>query len=429
VYHSQNNMKPYQRIFNGFIPLHRYCLKIVCWLFISVSLTSLDAIAYADIEFDSWKARFRQEAIRQGILPAVFARSIEPLVFDPDIIKLDSNQPEFTRHIWTYFDNAISPKRLQKGKTLLQKYRQLFDKIEKQYGVQREILVAIWAMESDFGRNYGNKNVLRSLATLAYHGKRANFAQQELLNALHIIQDKKINPNRMIGSWAGAMGQPQFMPSSFLRYAVDYDRDGVIDLWNSVPDVLASIANFLAQSGWRRGESWGIEIKLPKPFDWRLNSAAYELRFIQWKQLGVSPANGKPYPNPNRLAHLLIPAGRFGPVFLVTHNFEIIKQYNKSTSYALAVAHLSQLLSNGEGFQIAWPRGNKALNREQIIDIQRQLQRAGHDPGGIDGKIGEKTREAIRTWQIENGLAGDGYANKALLEHLSRQKYLMKKTQ
>ena len=413
-------MQPYQRILNGFKQLNRYFLKTVGWLLISIWLTGLDSSAYADIEFDSWKARFRQEAIRQGILPAVFDRSIGPIALDPDIIKLDSNQPEFTRHIWTYFDNAISPKRLQKGKKLLQKYRQLFDKLEKQYGVQREILVAIWAMESDFGRNYGNKNVLRSLATLAYHGKRANFAQQELLNALRMIQNKKITPESMIGSWAGAMGQPQFMPSSFLRYAVDYDQDGVIDLWKSVPDVLASMANFLAQSGWRRNEGWGVEVKLPKPFDWRLNSAAYELRFIQWKQLGVSAANGKPYLSPNRLAHLLIPAGRFGPIFLVTHNFDVIKQYNKSTSYALAVAHLSQLLTNGEGFQIAWPRGNKALSREQIVEIQRQLQRAGHDPGGIDGKIGEKTREAIRTWQIENGLAGDGYANKNLLEQLRK---------
>ena len=336
------------------------------------------------------------------------------------MIKLDTDQPEFTRNIWNYLDNAVSAQRIKKGQKLLKKYQQLFDQLENTYGVQREIIVAIWAMESDFGRNYGSKNVLRSLATLAYHGKRAEFAQNELLDALSIIQRQNLNPKKLVGSWAGAMGQPQFMPSSYRRYAVDFNHDGKRDLWTSIPDVLASIANFLAESGWRRDEDWGIEVKLPKPFDWRLNSLAYELRFIQWKKIGVQTATGKPFKFPQRQANLFIPAGRFGPVFLVTHNFQVIKEYNKSSSYSLAVAQLSRLLAGGESIRIAWPRADKALSRIQIEEIQRRLNKAGHNAGEVDGKIGSKTREAIRTWQLEQGFAGDGYPSEALLQLLRK---------
>lgn len=369
----------------------------------------------ADIGFDSWKYNFKKIALDHGITASVFDQSLGKIHYDPDIIKFDLDQPEFTRNIWDYLDNAVSAQRIKKGKGLLKKYQRLFDSIEMQYGVQREVIVAIWAMESDFGRNYGSRNVLRSLATLAYHGKRRDFAQKELLNALSIIQNKKIKPASLVGSWAGAMGQPQFMPSSFLRFAVDYNHDGISDLWGSVPDVLASIANFLNKSGWRKGEDWGTEVILPKPFDWKLNSSAYELRFIQWKKIGVNNVNGKPFKFPQRQTSLLIPAGRFGPAFLITHNFNIIKHYNKSTSYSVAVALLSQLLTGKEGIQIAWPREDKALSRIQIEEIQSLLNAKGHDSGKVDGKIGSMTREAIRTWQLEQGLAGDGYASVNLL--------------
>lgn len=369
----------------------------------------------ADLGFASWRDSFRKIALSKGILPSVFDQSLSNVEYDPSVIKLDSHQPEFTRNIWHYLDNAVSSQRLKKGQHLIEKYKQLFDSIEEEYGVQREVIVAIWAVESDFGKNYGNKQVLRSLATLAYHGKRAEFAQTELLHALEIIQFNKIKPETLVGSWAGAMGQPQFMPSSFVRYAVDQDGDGGIDLWKSVPDVLASIANFLHQSGWRKDENWGVEVSLPKPFDWKLNSSNYELRFIQWKQQGIHTITGKPFSYPQRQASLFIPAGRFGPVFLVTHNFKVIKHYNKSTSYSMAVALLSQLLAGKEGIQIAWPRDDKALSRDQIEQIQRLLNAKGHDSGKVDGKIGSKTREAIRTWQLEQGLAGDGYASQNLL--------------
>jgi len=368
--------------------------------------------------FKQWQERFKLQALAHGITSSVFEKVINPLTPDPDILKFDSTQPEFTRTIWQYLDNAISFNRLKLGKEHLKKHQQLFDIIEKKYGVQREIIVAIWAMESDFGRNYGDKKVLRSLATLAYHGKRSEFAQKELLAALQIIQTGKIMAEELIGSWAGAMGQPQFMPSSYLKYAVDQNKDGKIDLWNSLPDVFASIANFLAESAWRVDEDWGVEVKIPKDFDWRLNSSAYQLRFIQWKSLGVHSINGRPFKAIQRQASLFIPAGRYGPLFLVTHNFDVIKRYNKSSSYALAVAQLSRLLEGGESFHIAWPRDEKALSRDEIEELQTRLTNEGHRLGKVDGKIGAKTREAIRTWQLEQGYAGDGYANTELLKRL-----------
>ncbi len=387
------------------------------------------SIAYADIGFEKWKQSFRQQAITEGVLANVIDQSITNLTLDPEIIKLDSSQPEFTRNIWDYLNNSISNSRLKKGKKLLQEHRLLFDKIENRFGVQREVITAIWAMESDFGRNYGNKNVIRSLATLAYKStseKRIQFARNELLIALKIIQTKKISSKNLIGSWAGAMGQPQFMPSSYLQYGVDYNRDGSIDLWNTLPDVFASIANFLVESGWRQNETWGEEVRLPKKFDWRLNSSAYQLRYQQWQELNVRKFDGSAFVYPKRQANLFLPAGKLGPIFLMTHNFSVIKRYNQSSSYALAVAQLSNLFGLGKKIQGAWPVNDKALSVIQLKEIQSLLNSQGHSVGAVDGKVGSKTREAIRTWQLEKGIAGDGYANLSLLMELRSRSKLEK---
>ena len=389
-----------------------------CFILIFVCLT---ATLKADVGFENWKQSFRQVALKEGVLAITFDRAMQKVTPDPQVIELDSSQPEFTRSVWDYLNNATSKARISKGKALMQQHRVLFDQIEKHYGVQREIITAIWAMESDFGRNYGNKNVLQSLATLAYASgseKRAKFASDELLLTLKIIQSNKIQSNELIGSWAGAMGQPQFMPSSYLDYAVDYNRDGKIDLWQNLPDIFASIANFLVESGWRKTEHWGVEVRLPKIFDWRLNSASYQLRYEQWQQLGVKRISGKPYAFPQRQAALFIPAGKNGPVFLVSHNFSVIKHYNQSSSYALAVANLSNLLGLGAKIKGTWPVIDEPLSMLEVREIQSLLNKQGHSVGSVDGKIGSKTREAIRTWQLEKGLAGDGYANLALLKQL-----------
>jgi len=379
------------------------------------------SIAKADIGFESWKQSFRQEALAEGVLPRVFDQALSNITLDPQVIELDGSQPEFTRNIWDYLNNATSQARIKKGKALMKRHRVLFDQIEKRYGVQREIITAIWAMESDFGRNYGNKNVLRSLATLAYASssdKRVNFARGELLITLKIIQTKQISSQKLIGSWAGAMGQPQFMPSSFLQFGVDYNRDGEIDLWQNIPDVFASIANFLAESGWRKNETWGEEVRLPKQFDWRLNNSTYQLRYQQWQELNVNKINGGRFSFPQRQASLFIPAGKNGPIFIVAHNFSVIKRYNQSSSYALAVAQLSNFFGLGDKIQGAWPLNDKALSVEQVMEIQSLLNSQNHSAGDVDGKIGSITREAIRTWQLEQGFAGDGYASLALLLQL-----------
>ncbi len=381
-------------------------------------------MAMADVGFEKWKQAFRIEALEQGIQASLFDKSVASLTLDPDVIKLDNSQPEFSRNIWDYLQNATSAARIKKGRRLMNQHDRLFDLVEKRYGVPREIILAIWALESDFGRNYGSKNVIRSLATLAYasHFKeRTKFARNELLISLKILQSYKIHADDLVGSWAGAMGQPQFMPSSYLKYAVDYNADGVIDLWQSVPDVVASIAHFLAEAGWREGESWGVEVSLPEKFDWRLNSASYQLRFEQWQELNVIKVNGKGYQHPLRQASLFVPAGQYGPKFLITHNFDVIKRYNNSSSYALAVAQLSRLLATGEKIQTKWPVSDKALSRYEVEEIQMRLNLEGYNSGLVDGKVGIKTREAIRAWQVEQGHAGDGYANLHLLGLLRQQ--------
>lgn len=396
-------------------------LRVFFVLMASASCMLTNAAARSADDFAQWRQQFRQYALSNHISPATFDKIFTGLQPDPKVLELDSNQPEFTRSIWQYMNNAISPARIKKGRHLLQTHHSLFNKIEAQYGVPREIIVAIWAMESDFGRNYGQQNVVRSLATLAYasqSAKRKAFARTELLLSLKILQASTKRNTKLIGSWAGAMGQPQFMPSSYLRYAVDYDNNGNKDIWHSLPDVFASIANFLAASGWQRDLAWGQEIRLPKPFNWRLNSKDTLLTSAEWQQHGIRRFDNRALVHTSQPSSLFIPAGKKGPVFLVSPNFYVIKRYNQSSSYALTVAQLSNHFGNGDTIQAPWPTADKALSTTQVKEIQQRLLSFGYSLGAIDGKIGSKTREAIKNWQLANGLAGDGYANVTLLARL-----------
>lgn len=379
--------------------------------------------AFAQGSFSDWLNSFRLHALQQGISEKTLDTALEGLTPDAEVLRLDGNQPEFIRPIWQYLDRATSPRQLREGRRLIRKHRALLDQIEGQYGVPKQIIVAIWGIESDFGANYGNKSVLRSLATLGYQGKRAEFATGELLAALKIIEQNHANTDELIGSWAGAMGQAQFIPSSFLKYAVDYDQDGHYDLWDSLPDVFASIANFLAESGWRRGQTWGFEVVLPAAFDWKLNVPDYEMRNQEWQELGLrlAMAPTKQFPNPHRQSRLFVPAGQNGPIFLIQHNFDVIRRYNKSNSYALAVAQMARQLGGGSPIITSWPRHEEVLSLAEVSEIQQLLNRAGHDSGKVDGKIGQVTKQAIQSWQIRNGLAGDGFANKRLLNELRRK--------
>ncbi len=379
--------------------------------------------------FSDWKSRFASKALAAGISQQILDDTLKDTQLDPKVLELDSSQPEFSKPIWSYLDRATQTKRVKKGIGLIAQYQPLLAQIEQRYAVPKEIIVAIWAMESEFGENYGHNNIIRSLATLAYHGKRADFAESELIAALNIYQQREKQRlqtrlcyarglNReLIGSWAGAMGQPQFMPSSYLERAVDHDRDGRKDLWHSLPDVFASIANFLKQAGWNPGHDWGWEVSLAKDFDWSLNTAETQLTLEQWKTSGVTVMAAEPEHH-DVLASLFIPAGKSGPVFLVTDNFDVIRQYNKSSSYALAVAQLSRLFAGGEAIQAAWPRKDKPLSLKQKKELQSLLLTAGFDAGKIDGKIGKNTQRAIHAWQMKQGLAGDGYANLDVLKRL-----------
>jgi membrane-bound lytic murein transglycosylase B len=382
----------------------------------------------ADVDFNQWKSSFKEKVLAQGITPLIFDSTFKNVLVDSEVVALDSSQPEFTRTIWDYLDKATSKDRIQLGVKQLHKHRFLFKEIEQKFGVSKEVIVAIWSMESDFGRNYGSKSVIRSLATLAHNAsnhsklKRLAYAERELYVALRIIQTQSIKSEEMMGSWAGAMGQPQFTPSSYYDYAIDANNDGKKDIWKSYSDVFSSIANYLIMNGWRKEEGWGVEVRLPREFDWRLNSSFYQLRYEQWADLGVVRHDRKLYQNPKRLASLFVPAGKTAPIFLVEHNFEAIKLYNNSSSYTLAVTQLSDLLAGGMGIRGVWPRNDVALSRHQIEKIQMCLNLDGHNAGNVDGKIGPKTREAIRTWQLEHGLLGDGYANISLLKNLKKPK-------
>ena len=354
----------------------------------------------------------------QGISRKTFDAALGQVTPDPSIIALTKKQSEFVRPIWSYLDSAISETRTARGRAAAERYASELSAIEAKYGVDKRIVLGIWGMETNFGSYTGDKDVFRSLATLAHARYRDDFFRDELLVALKILEDGLADRETMRGSWAGAMGQTQFMPSSFMKYAVDGDGDGVRDVWGTIPDALASTANYLASFGWQRGVPWGVEVKVPDGFD--LASAEGSHDFSSWDNAGITRANGAALPR-NGKAFLWFPAGIKGPAMLITENFRVIKRYNSSDAYALGVAHLGDRLGGGGAFRTAWPRQDKRLTAPELKDLQRRLLARGHAIGKIDGRIGEISREAIRKEQIKARLPADGYPTLALLQKL-RQK-------
>ena len=380
---------------------------------------------FADSEFENWKREFREFAIAQGISATTVDTAFRGLLPDPKIIENDSSQSEFVKPIWKYLESAISEKRLSTAKAMLQEHAELLEKIEQRYGVQREYLVAIWGIESNFGSNYGNKSVIRSLATLAYQSRRQEFGRTQLLAALRIIDRGDIAPSQMIGSWAGAIGQTQFIPTTYEEYAVDFDGDGKRNLIDSLPDALASTANYLAKSGWKAGESWGQEVKLPQNFDWSLADMKTWLGTGCWQHTGITKTDASPLTqvfenNTDALSALLLPAGHTGPAFLVNKNFKVIKRYNNANSYALAVSYLGNQMVDRAGILAKWPTDDVMLTRTERKELQQMLTDSGFDTQGVDGRIGPNTRTALRAWQKTVNIVPDGYANKKLFEHLKR---------
>jgi lytic murein transglycosylase len=369
--------------------------------------------------FARWVAAFRTSARAAGIAEATLSAAFDDARYLPRVVELDRSQPELTRTIWDYLDTAVSPQRVAQGQDKLQQFRAQADAAAARYGVAPAIVAAIWGLESKYGEHVGNTATIDALATLAFEGRRETWARGQLLAALKILQSGDITRANMIGSWAGAMGQTQFLPASFLSYAVDADGDGRRDIWGSVADVLASTANFLARSGWRADQRWGAEVQLPVGFDVGQTDAAVRRPTAQWAADGVRSVDDAPLPEFADGA-ILLPAGARGPAFLVGPNFRAILRYNNSTSYALAVGLLAQRLAGGAGVQAAWPRELAALTRSQVLALQTALNERGFDGGAPDGIAGMATRNAVRRYQRSIGVPADGFPTIELLERLQK---------
>ncbi len=368
-------------------------------------------------KFARWVTDFKTIAQAAGINEATLQVAFDDVHFVPRVIELDQAQPEFTRPVWDYLDNALSTQRIARGQDKLLQLRPVVEPIAVRYGVPAEILVAIWGMESNYGSFMGDIPTIDALATLGFEGRREEWARGQLLAALKILQSRDIDRAQMIGSWAGAMGQTQFLPSNFLAYAVDADGDGRRDIWSSLADVMASTANFLASSGWKVGQPWGFEVRLPSGFDYARADPDVRQPAIKWTDEGVQSMDGAALPE---LADssILLAAGARGPAFLVGPNFRTILGYNNSTSYALAVGLLAQRLAGGPEVQTAWPRDLQLLSRGQLLVLQAALNERGFDSGRPDGMMGPATQRGVRRCQLSLGLPPDGYPTLDLLQRL-----------
>ena len=368
--------------------------------------------------FDAWKAQFRGRALSQGIAAGTLDSALSGLRPNGKVIELDNRQPEFSRPIWKYLDSAVSNNRVATGKSKVKQMGSVLRGIESRYGVDYPVIVAIWGLESGFGANFGSMSVVRSMATLAYDGRRKDFAEEQLIAALRIIQAGDVSAKRMVGSWAGAMGHTQFIPTSFLSYAVDYTGDGRRDIWAAdAVDALASTANYLSSFGWRMGAPAVVEVTLPKNFNYAMADGR-KMSASDWTDLGVRGVSfGLP---PSDGVSILLPAGARGPAFAAYPNFAVIKRYNNATSYALAVAHLAERIKGRGPFQAAWPRGDRTLSRTEKQELQRRLTAMGFDTQGVDGIIGPNSRAAVRSFQQQQDLLPDGYVSAALLSAVRR---------
>lgn len=367
--------------------------------------------------FRDWLAGFRSEARNRGIADATLATALDGAEFLPRVIELDRSQPEFTRQIWDYLDTAVSDTRVETGRNRLAEHRDAIEAAATRYGLRPEILVAIWGLESNYGGNFGDTRTVDALATLAYEGRRRDFARKQLFAALEILDSGDISADRMRGSWAGAMGHTQFIPTSFQAYAMDGDGDGKRDIWGSIPDVMASTAHYLAEAGWDTGAPWGLEVRLPEGFDYASADGRTRQSASGWAADGVRPASGGSLPQLDDAA-IITPAGARGPAFLVGPNFRSILRYNNATSYALAVGRLADRIAGAGPLAAAWPRGLAAMSRDQVEEMQGLLNDAGFDAGTPDGVMGPNTRGALRQFQASIGLIPDGFPTFALLKRL-----------
>ncbi len=398
----------------------RRLFHLIATLFIGIGLSSG---GWADPGFDRWVRDFWPTAQSEGVSRAVYDEAFRGLTPDPEVLQKASHQPEFVTPLWDYVATRVSEKRIARGREMVSRHARLLESIERTYGVDRHMLVSIWGMESYYGEVLGDpkivRNVVRSLATLAYADpRRGRFGRQQLVAALKILQRGDISVARMTGSWAGAMGHTQFIPTTYEAYAVDFDGDGRRDIWNSEADALGSAANYLSRMGWESGRTWGYEVTLPQRFDYHLAEDGQSRTLAEWTRLGVDRAHGAAFPRAGDEAELIAPAGAGGPAFLLLRNHFVIKRYNNSTAYSIAVGHLADRLRGAGELARPWPVNERPLTAQESVELQQHLAKAGFYDGTIDGKIGPRSRAAIRAYQSRAGMVADGFAGLQLLQTL-----------
>lgn len=396
--------------------------RLNLFVFVSLAFASMSAAGAAQTgdDFAEWLAEVKREAAARGISAQTIEKTLGDLEPQTRVLELDQRQPEFTVTFWRYISRAVSDPRIERGRELLARHGPLLRRIQARYGVQPRFLVALWGLESNFGDNMGGFPVVAALATLAFDPRRGGFFRGELFEALEIVDQGHIAAEKMVGSWAGAMGQVQFLPSTFQRHAIDQDGDGRRDIWNSVPDALGSAANYLRAIGWQGDELWGREVRVPADFD--LNLATLETRkpVREWAKLGVRRADGRALPDADIGGSLLLPGGHRGPAFLVYRNYDAILEWNRSLLYALAVGILSDRIADRAALVAQQPANERPLSRAEVEEMQSLLSRLGYDIGEVDGVVGAQTRAALRRFQQSANLPPDGYPTPQVLDHLRR---------
>jgi len=381
-------------------------------------LMAASAIRQSAANFSNCIAGFEGDAVRRGIQAENFRRFTAGLTPDLRIMDFVDAQPEFTKAVWDYLDILVTDARLARGKEMLAKHAAIFDQAEKTYGVDRYIIAAIWGIESNYSTQAGDRPVIRSTATLACVGRRQKYFKDEFLAALEILNRGDVKPELLKGSWAGAFGATQFMPTAFKRDAVDFDGDGRRNIVESVPDVIASTSNKFKKSNWQNGQTWGYEVEIPQRFNFLYADRNRPLTMAQWQALGIKRAGGKPFPRLTDQAYLIAPGGAGGPGFLMLPNFRAIMRYNPSEAYALAIGHFADRLRGGTPFVQAWPRDQRVLTRAERLELQQLLASRGFYRGEPDGSLGGKTQEALRSFQASIGAPADGFASSGMLDRL-----------
>ncbi len=372
----------------------------------------------SNLAFNRWIDRFRARARARGVRDSVFDAAFQGVRYNADVVQKDRNQSEFTKQIWEYLDSAASETRIKNGCAALKKNRRLLNEIEARFGVEAEVVAAVWGLESAYGSFRGDVPIVEALATLAFDGRRGRFFESQLIAALKIIQSGDVAPRRMTGSWAGAMGHTQFIPTSYLAYAVDFRGDGKRDIWSDDPtDALASTAAYLRNFGWRKGQPWGVEVTLPRGFNFSLTGERIKKSPVDWAALGVRDVKGGKVPNHGR-ASILLPAGARGAAFMIFNNFHVIERYNTADAYVIGVGHLSDRIAGSGPLKAGWPRDDRNLRFREKQEMQRRLTAKGFKTLGVDGIIGPNTIAAIRRFQSSQGMVPDGYASFEILKRL-----------